>query len=269
MKSSIIKSINSLPSLSKTIRDINRIYADKEAGIMDLVKVIENDPMIVANILKFANSPLYNFGKEIKDVTQVVSRFGMNITRSIVLGHSMRNLLNIDMKPYCVTSVKFTEISTLQATLIINWYKHIDKKKAEDLYLAAFLQEIGKIILASYIIEENEDISFASEIETTNNIPEVEKIYTDTTSAIISAKIFSHWGFDTEFTKMIEFSDNPKEATQDIKEYAIALNIVKTIIPINSALTEQSINFGIRKAKDAGYDCKVLEDEIKIILEKI
>ena len=58
LKSSIIDSIKSLPPLSKTIVDINRVYADNEAGVGELAKVIEPDPMIVANLLKAANSPL-------------------------------------------------------------------------------------------------------------------------------------------------------------------------------------------------------------------
>ena len=33
MKGSIIESIKSLPPLSKTIIDINRVYADEEAGV--------------------------------------------------------------------------------------------------------------------------------------------------------------------------------------------------------------------------------------------
>jgi HD-like signal output (HDOD) protein len=97
VNSSIIDSIKSLPPLSKTIMDINRVYADEEAGIGDLAKVIEGDPMIVANLLKAANSPLYSFGKEIKNVSQAVSLFGMSMTRSIALGNAVRKLLNVDL----------------------------------------------------------------------------------------------------------------------------------------------------------------------------
>ena len=59
MKKSIIESIKSLPPLSKTILDINKIYADESASIADLSNVIELDPMIVANLIKAASSPLY------------------------------------------------------------------------------------------------------------------------------------------------------------------------------------------------------------------
>jgi len=264
---SIINSIKSLPPLSKTIMDINKVYADEEAGIGDLAKAIEGDPMIVANLLKAANSPLYSFDKEIKSVSQAVSLFGMSMTRSIALGNAVRKLLNVDLKPYNITSDKFAEISSLQAALMSSWYKKIDKQKAEKLYLAAFLQETGKILISSSIIQDNETTSFASEIEMSNNLAMVEKSYVDMTSAEVTALVFEHWGFNDEFINMIKYSDNPSVAPDDIKEYSMALNIVKTIVPINKPFAEMAINFGLKKAHDAGYNHELLEDCVDDILD--
>jgi HD-like signal output (HDOD) protein len=267
MKSSIADSIKSLPPLSKTIADINRVYADEEAGIADLAKVIEHDPMIVANLLKAANSPLYGFGKEIKNVSQAVSLFGMSMTRSIALGNAIRKLLNVDMQPYGITSEKFAEISSMQATLMNRWYRQIDKEKAEKLYLAAFLQETGKILIASDVIKDDEDISFKSEVEMTNNLAQVEKSYVNVTSSEVTALIFEHWGFEDEFVEMIRYADNPAAAPKEVKEYATALHIVKTVLPLNKPLSEQAINFGLRKARDAGYNHEILEDVIDDMLD--
>ncbi len=269
MKSSIIESIKSLPPLSKTIAEINRIFADSESGIGDLAKVIEHDPMIVANLLKTANSPLYGFGKEIKNVSQAVSLFGMSMTRSIALDNAVRKLLNVDMQPYGITSDDFAEISSMQATLMTKWYSKIDKVKAEKLYLAAFLQETGKILIASDVIKEDEDVSFKSEVEMSNNLAQVEKSYVGVSSAEVTSKVFEHWGFDKEFVEMIRFSDTPDEAPDEIKEYAMALNIVKTAVPINKPLSEQAINFALRKARDAGYKYELLEDCIDEMLDII
>ncbi|MEA1983269.1 MAG: HDOD domain-containing protein [Campylobacterota bacterium] len=269
MKSSIIDSIKSLPPLSKTIMDINRVYADEESGIQDLAKVIEGDPMIVANLLKIANSPLYGFGKEIRNVAQAVSLFGMSMTRSIALGNSVRKLLNVDMKPYGITSDDFAEVSAKQAKLILNWYRKVDKNKADKLYLAAFLQETGKILISSDVIQEDEDVSFQSEIDMTNNVAQVEKTYVDVTTSEVTAEVFEHWGFDKEFVEMIKYADNPAAAPEEVREYSTALNIIKTIAPINKPLSDQSINFGLRKARDAGYDYEILEDVIDGMLDTI
>ena len=269
MKSSIIDSIKSLPPLSKTITEINRIYADDDSSVADMAKAIESDPMIIANLLKAASSALYDFSKDIKNAGHAVSLFGMSMTRSIAIGNSLRKLLNVDMQPYGVTSERFAEISSLQATLIHDWYKKIDIEKAEKLYLAALLQETGKILIASDIIQEDEAISFKSEVELSNNLAQVERSYVNVSSSEVTALVFEHWGFDQDMIDMIKYADNPKFAPNDIIEYSIALNIVKTIIPINKPLSEQAINFGLRRAVDEMYDHEILEDSIDDLLDTL
>jgi HD-like signal output (HDOD) protein len=269
LKRSIIDSIKSLPPLSSTILEINRIYGDENSTIKDMAKAIESDPMIIANMLKIANSPLYGFGKEIKNANQAVSLFGMNMTRAIALGNSVKKLLNVDMQPYKITSEEFAQISLLQAALIFGWYKKIDRQKAEDLYLAAFLQETGKILIASEIIRDDEAVSFASEIENSNNIAIVEKAYFDATSGEVTALVFKHWGFDSDFIEMIQYSDNPLVAPESIREFSTALNIVKTIVSINKPFSEVSINFGLKKASDAGYNVTLLEEAIAKIVDNL
>lgn len=269
MNCSITDSIKSLPPLSKTIIDINRVYADPESSIMDLAHTVEHDPMIIANLLKAANSPLYGFSKEIRTASQAVSLFGMSMTRTIALSNAVRKLLNVDMQPYGITSEKFAEISELQATLMMNWYKQIDKQKAEKLYLATFLQETGKIIIANSIIQEDETTSFYSEIELSNNIAQVEKMYVESTSSEITAKIFEHWKFDDEFIDMIKYADNPLSAPKEVKEYAMALHIIKAIVPVNKPFDEVSINIGLKRASDAGYNHELLEDAVDDILDEL
>jgi HD-like signal output (HDOD) protein len=263
LKSSLVDSIKSLPPLSKTIVEINKVYASEDASIQELAKIIEHDPMIVANILKVANSPLYSFGREIRNIAQAVSLFGMNMTRTIALGNSVRKLLNVDMQPYGISSEKFANISNLQASFVYKWYKNIDKETAEKLYLSAFLQETGKILIASSIIEDDETISFKSEVENSNDLAVVEKSYVGVSASEITAEVFEHWGFDSEFIETIRFSDNPKQANENLLEYSIALHIVKTIIPVNQPFSERAINFGLKEAQDAGYDISLINSIIQ------
>ena len=267
MNHSILESIKSLPPLPKTITEIQRIYLNPDSSIADLVKVIEEDPMIIANLLKAANSPLYSFQKEISNVKQAVALFGMSMTRSIILGNSVRKLLNVDMEPYGISSENFAEISFKQATLIQSWYKKIDKEKADRLFLAALLQETGKILISSYIIQKDETISFKSEIEMSYDISTVEKSYVQETTATVTAAIFEHWSFDRDFVEMIRYSDDPMNASSDIREFSVALNIVKTIVPMNNPFGDISINLGLRKASDSGYDYEILKDCVNNILD--
>lgn len=269
MKTSIINSIKSLPPLPKTVIDMQRVCNDANASIHDLVKVVEGDPMIVANLLKAANSPLYSLRKEINSVAQAVSLFGMSMTRSIGLGNSVRKLLNVDMEPYGITSERFAEISSMQGVFAHKWYTQIDRQKADKLFLASFLQETGKIVIAGDIILEELSTNFRSDIEVAIDISQVERSYVDATSANVTAAIFTHWHFDAEFVQMIEFSDTPETTPEEVKEFAMALNIIKTLFPINAPLSERSIVQGLKKAEEAGYEVAKLQGVIDSMLESL
>lgn len=269
MKRSIVNSIKSLPPLPKTVIEMQRICNNPDSSIHDLVKTVEGDPMIVANLLKAANSPLYSFRRDINNVAQAVGLFGMSMTRSIGLGNSVRKLLNVDMEPYGISSDRFAEVSSMQAALMYNWYTKIDRVKADKLFLASFLQETGKIIIASDVIQEELATNFKSDIDSAIDIAKVEYSYIQETTASVTAAIFTHWHFDKEFVEMIEYSDSPEKAPEEIKEFSNALHIVKTIIPINHPFGEHGVAFGLKKAEIAGYDIPKLQDSIDSILEKI
>lgn len=248
---------------------MQRVCNDPNSSIHDLVKTVETDPMIVANLLKAANSPLYSFRREINNVSQAVSLFGMSMTRSIGLGNSVRKLLNVDMEPYGITSDRFAEISSMQAALMQAWYMKIDRAKADKLFLAAFLQETGKIIIASDVIQEELATNFKADIDSAIDIASVERSYVQETTASVTAAIFTHWNFDKEFVEMIEFSDTPDAAPEEVQEYARALNVIKTIIPINDPFGDHGVAYGLKKAEAAGYDITKLQAAIDSILDKI
>ncbi|MFA6144317.1 MAG: HDOD domain-containing protein [Sulfurimonas sp.] len=269
MKSSMINSIKSLPPLPKTVIDMQRICNDPNSSISDLVKTVEKDPMIVANLIKAANSPLYGLRREIVSVAQAVSLFGMSMTRSIGLGNSVRKLLNVDMEPYGISSDRFAEISSMQGSLAYRWYLQIDRAKADKLFLAAFLQETGKIVIASEIIQEDLTTNFKSEIDTALDISIVERSYAESTTAEVTAAIFTHWNFDHDFVQMIEYSDTPNQAPEELKEFSTVLHVIKNLIPINAPLSERSITQGLKIAEAAGLNIVALQNTINEFLDKL
>lgn len=266
MTDSLIRNINSLPPLSKTIQEIQRIYNDPEGTIADITDVVQQDPMIVANLLKIANSPLYNFGVEIKNARQAVSLFGMSLTRSVVLGSSVRKLLNVDMEPYGIDADTLVKYSNFQAAFGFEWYKGINKSIAEQLHLCAFLYNVGKIIIASATLQNNEGMEFQADIELCSDIAEVEKAYVDATTAEVTAAVFEHWKFDELLVKAIKHVDN---ATQNESELSRALCVINTLFPINKAFfDEQSLSFGKTKCSETGLDYQKLEQTILAFKEK-
>jgi len=173
------------------------------------------------------------------------------------------------MEPYGISSERFTEISTIQALFASKWFKKINPSITSKLYILALLQEVGKILIASDIIQEEQVEQFKSEIKVTNTIAQVEKSFVDTTSSIVSAMVFKHWQFDDEFINTIKFADYPSKTPSEYQKLSYALNIIKTIIPVNKPLSEQSILFGIQKAQKLGFDTEIITTTVEELKEEI
>ncbi len=262
MINDITDRIRSLPPLPKSLGQINSICSNQDSGIGDLAKAIESDPMLVANLLKVANSPLYSFRKEIRSVLQAISLFGMSTTRSLVTSISVKKLLGVDMEPYGVSPEEFVHISSLQSALIMKWYKKVDAGKVDDLFLAALLQETGKILIADEIVRNDEVYQFRSEIQTAYSIANVEKMYVGATTAEVTSEIFQHWGFDEKMVKIIRFSDDYEKA-EELRDFSLVLKILKTAVPINSPLSERSVNMAVALLEKEGMDTQLFLDTIE------
>lgn len=267
MLENITERIKTLPPLPKSFHEINAICGNENGTINQLAKVIETDPMLVANLLKVANSPLYSFRREIRSVLQAISLFGMSTTRALTTDISIKKLLNVDIEPYGIIPEDFVQISALQSRLMREWYGKVDSKKLDILFLSALLQETGKILIADEIVKEDEVMPFKSEIETAINIAEVEKSFVGTTTAEVTSKIFEHWGFDETMVEAIAFADSVEEAPEHIRDYAVALKIVKTAVPMNAPLTERSVTIALSLIKKEGFNETVFADAVEKIIE--
>lgn len=265
MVEKILQRINELPPLPKTIIEIQMISENPDSSLADLTKVIERDPMIVADLIKTANSPLYAFEKELKNVNQIVSLFGMTKTRSIIMNHSLRNLLKSDMEPYGISPDKFAGICLNQALLASCWAKNVAPENAEKLFMAALLQENGKILIANYIVKEDLTMMFKSEVRNSSNISEIEKFYTKTTTAEASAAIFEHWEFDQDLITMIRYSDDPENAPAAVERESKILNIIRTALPVNAPLKSGSVSAALAKARMYNLNEEALKECINTI----
>ena len=85
LNSIVLRQIKNLPPLPKSVMEVQKITSDPNASIKDLVKVIKEDPLLTANLLKVANSPLYGFTRQIKTIDQAVALFGMSTVKGFAI----------------------------------------------------------------------------------------------------------------------------------------------------------------------------------------
>lgn len=229
----ILKKIKSLPPLDTTVVQIQKICTDKNSSLSDLSKIIEKDPVLTLNILKAANSPMYGFCREIKTPTQAVALFGMGTVRGFALASAINKSFKIDLSPYNISPDQFLEISSLQSVFAFRWYSKIDRSMLNVIQPAAFMLEVGKIIIANELLEIKKDVEFKERLKnchTSIDISNLEKELVGITNEEIAAKIFSHWNLEDDICKAILHSNIPSLADAKHIPYATALSVVKNTV---------------------------------------
>ncbi|MDQ7066772.1 MAG: HDOD domain-containing protein [Sulfurimonas sp.] len=72
----LIARIESLPPLPESVLKIEALFIEGEPNIDDIVKLIEADPSLTADILAKVNAPFYGFSKILISILQAVTLFG-------------------------------------------------------------------------------------------------------------------------------------------------------------------------------------------------
>ncbi|MDF1881057.1 HDOD domain-containing protein [Sulfurimonas sp. MAG313] len=247
MNSVLKEKIQQLPALPESAIKLEAIYHDPNSSFDDMVKILELDPLLTADILKAANSPLYGFTREINSITQAVGLFGMGTIRGFALAMIVKKSFELDLSPYGISNAQFSDLSKTQNALAVTWYLRQKPALMELLSPASFLIEIGKVMISQYILDEKKEVAFLEKIKTEKSIKEVELEFCDTYTAAISADIFNFWKFDESLISLIRLASTPEDTQDDtLAEAAKVLHVIRVAAGLTGVFSEESLN----KAKE-------------------
>ncbi len=257
MKNNILNHIKNLPPLPKSVLEVQKITNNPNSSIKDLVNIIKNDPLITANLLKAANSPLYGFTKQIKTVDQAVSLFGMSTVKGFVVSFAVRNTLKFDLSAYGISEQRFHSVSTARNALGFNWYRS-RSDKLDIIVTDSFLIDIGAVVISLYLKSKGEDTKFKNRLTKENRFS-LEKEFVGADTAEVTAEIFKHWNFSDELIKPIANINNPND------EYSKVLDVLRSVIDLLDGENDENIQKGLQKAVDYNLDIDRLKKAIDLI----
>ncbi len=227
INSLILVQIKNLPPLPNSVLEVQKITNDPNASIKDLVNVIKDDPLITANLLKAANSPLYGFTRQIKTIDQAVSLFGMSTVKGFVISFAVRNALKFDLSAYGITESRFHDVSIKRNALALNWYKK-ERSKLDIIATDSFLIDVGAVVISLVLNSQAQAEEFKNELNIENRY-EIEKKYVGATTSDVTAEIFKHWHFSKDLIEPIANIDSPEERAEYV-EYAASLKILREAV---------------------------------------
>jgi len=203
----IINEINELPKFPEHILALQKKIDNPDITINEIVREIANDPSLVADILKAANSPLYMFPGQISSIVQAVKLIGLRELKNIFYTYGTYHILS---KRYDVNKMKTIwdhshKVAFFSMLLARNYLK---KEFIEDSYVGGLLHDIGKILLLGI---NSKLLMRIKEICVKKNIP--VRILEDITSgynhALIGSMIAEKWNFPKKYIEILKFHNRP------------------------------------------------------------
>ncbi|WP_324171200.1 HDOD domain-containing protein [Sulfurimonas sp.] len=241
MTNDILKKIKQLPPLPESAMQIEAVYQDPDSSFNDMVKILEKDPLLTADILKAANSPLYGFSREINAISQAVGLFGMGTVRGFALASIVKKSFTLDLSPYGINNDMFSALSKKQHGLMISWCIRKENKLLGILSPAAFLVEIGKVLIAQQIISDGKQEAFRDALVELGDVEAAEQKVLGVNTPEVSATIFEHWRFEKGLVDVISNCQSPQKAKPEDQRAASILHVVRVAVPINGTITDASI----------------------------
>ncbi len=244
----IYKAVGNMPPLPETVAQVQEACKNDETTIGDLVEIIGKDPMLSANILKAANSPIYGLSKEIKSLPQAVSLFGMSTIQGLTMSYGAKKALDIEPAAYGITKKQLTDVGMMQSSLATTWVKMLDKSLLDDISVVSLLSDLGKLAISQVLADK--DSSALKEASSFLQVRNAEKELVNATTEEVSAIMFDQWNFnDTTISVLNFFAGVDKEVSPQVKKLAVILMVVKTCVNIKEQYTEKSIANALKLAQ--------------------
>jgi len=204
----IMAQVRSFPGMPATAAKLLPLLKDQDTGAGEIEDILRYDPGLTANILKLTNSAYFGIPSRVSSIRQAVMLLGWKRLIQLVMTMCMSALMNKPIPGYDLPRGELWRHSitvSIAAEILVKFLKIAE---AEEVFTAALLHDVGKLILGGYVQEDlqaiddmvNKGISFEV----------AEYIVLGTDHAQVGGRILKNWAFPVELVNAVHWHHNPE-----------------------------------------------------------
>jgi len=227
-----VKALHSLPPMPETASQILNLRAIHEVKVEQIVEVIEKDPVLVAQIVSYANSAFFGQAGSVKSLKDAIFRvLGVDAVMNMALALSVGSTFKIPQTgpvgAKCVWKSSIYAASLMQRlSMLMPWGERPNPGTA---YLVGLLSDIGLLVLGHLFTDEYVELNNYLEKNSDVNILEAEEHVFGITHIEIGKMVMRMWNMPEELIAVAAyFSD--KKTSEEYEKYIQLLTLVKTLL---------------------------------------
>lgn len=240
----IVKEVESLPQFPDSILRLQNELRDPECNFNRISDYVISDSSLSAEVLRIANSPVYESKERIDKVSTAVRKIGILGLNTILYNYGANKVLQTKYNLDNINKIKNHLFDVaLVASYLANYRKLNDF--AEDIFVAALLHDIGKIVVNS--LDKGISNKIISLCEN-NNIPTnvLNNLSEGYNHTVIGAELAKKWNFPQKYINAIRYHHDPLEDESYFKSITYCVYLGNEIIHhLKNRRKYSSINFQV------------------------
>ncbi len=211
----ISKEILQMPQFPQSILNLQNELRDPNCSFESVARTIKSDSNLSAEILRIANSPVYRFKSKITEITGAVQSIGFLGVKAVLYNYGVNKVLS---KRYQLKKVEEINNHSYQVALIASFlarYKKLNRI-VEDVYIAALLHDMGKIIIKAITDDLEEKLTKMCS-ERHISISVLEDLTDGYSHPLIGSEVAKKWNFPEKYINPIAYHHKPLEVDDQYK----------------------------------------------------
>lgn len=199
--------VKSFPGMPATAARLMPLLQSPHASVDQIEDILRYDPGLTANILKLTNSAYFGLPSQISSVRQAVLLLGWKRLLQLVMTMCMSALMKKPIPGYDLPQGELWRHSVAVSVAADLLIASLNINDVDEVFTAALLHDIGKMVLGSYVLE---DLAKIEDMVTKGISFEVaEYVVLGTNHAAVGARILQSWSLPQELVNAVRWHHDP------------------------------------------------------------
>lgn len=209
----IMGQVKSFPGMPATAARLMPLLQSPHASVDQIEDILRYDPGLTANILKLTNSAYFGLPSQVSSVRQAILLLGWKRLLQLVMTMCMSALMKKPIPGYDLPQGELWRHSVAVSVAADLLIASLNINDVDEVFTAALLHDIGKMVLGSYVLGDLEKIK---EMVTKGISFEVaEYVVLGTNHAAVGARILLSWSLPQELVNAVRWHHDPDSCEKD------------------------------------------------------
>ena len=208
----LVEKVRNIKPLSEATRKLLVLMGQPNHQIRDLVRIVENEPALTANVLRVANSATFALNRKLATLAEAASYLGYMHIVGIALATSGQEVYNAELKGYDGSRGDLGRHCLWTALAAKELAGLADDVHQGIAFTSALLHDIGKVVISDFLPDYAAEMAQRLESADVSDYLAAEQEVLGTDHCAVGCLLAEHWQLPESLQMGIAHHHSPREA---------------------------------------------------------